>query len=202
MLIFSNLKNRNAKKLARLILQKQDEEKHRISRDLHDDLGQELLYLKMSPEIKPNIDLILNKVRAISYNLSPVKITESSIKALLTELVMEAEKCNLLISYDIEDIFIKSTEIKINLYRIVQEALNNIIKHSKAENVTISLNKTGNYLLLEVKDNGIGIASPISKKSIGISSMKERAKIINAIISIEISNNGTIIKLTLKLQNN
>jgi signal transduction histidine kinase len=86
---------------------------------------------------KPSIDRILNKVRAISYNLSPIKIIDSSIKDLLLELITEAEKSNLFLSYEIDDIFIKSNDIKINLYRIAQEALNNTIKHANAENARL-----------------------------------------------------------------
>jgi signal transduction histidine kinase len=198
---YNHLKQRNAIKLAQLIIQKQDEEKQRISRDLHDDLGQELSYLKMNSEIKnkPSIDRILNKLRAISYNLSPVKIIDSSIKDLITELITEAEKSNLFFSYELDDIFIKSNEVKINIYRIVQEALTNIIKHSKAENIRITLKKIDTYLVLEIQDNGIGISSQKNNKAIGLSSMKERAKIIKANITIETNHLGTLLKLKLKL---
>jgi hypothetical protein len=198
---YNHLKERNAIKLAQLIIQKQDEEKHRISRDLHDDLGQELSYLKMNSELKnkPSIDRILNKIRAISYNLSPVKIIDSSIKDLITELITEAEKSSLFFSYELDDIFIKSNEVKINIYRIAQESLTNIIKHSKAENVRIALKKIDTYLILEIQDNGIGISSLKMHNSIGISSMKERAKIINANITIETNPLGTLLKLKLKL---
>jgi two-component sensor histidine kinase len=200
---YSHFKYSKSIKLAQLILQKQDEEKQRISRDLHDDLGQELSYLKMNSELKnkPAVDRILNKIRSISYNLSPIKIVDSSIKDLLTELILESEKSNLFFSYEIDDVFIKSNEVKINLYRIVQEALTNIIKHAKAENVRISLKKIDAYLILEIQDNGIGISSQINNKAIGIDSMKERAKIINANISFETSNKGTTIKITLTLLN-
>lgn len=198
---YNHLKQRNAIKLAQLIIQKQDEEKQRISRDLHDDLGQELSYLKMNSEIKnkPSIDRILNKLRAISYNLSPVKIIDSSIKDLITELITEAEKSNLFFSYELDDIFIKSNEVKINIYRIVQEALTNTIKHSKAENIRITLKKIDTYLVLEIQDNGIGISSQKNNKAIGLSSMKERAKIIKANITIETNHLGTLLKLKLKL---
>ena len=195
------LRIRSSKKLAQLIIQKQDEEKQRISRDLHDDLGQELSYLKMNTELmnKPAVDRILNKIRAISYNLSPIKIIDSSIKDLLTELIIEAEKSNLFFSYEIDDVFIKSNEVKINLYRIVQEALSNIIKHAKAENVRITLKKKDAYLIVEIQDNGIGISSQENNKAIGISSMKERSKIIDANLLIETNEKGTRIKLKLKL---
>jgi len=197
------LRNRNSKKLARLIIQKQDEEKYRISRDLHDDLGQELSFLKMNSDVKykPDIDRVLSKIRAISFNLSPVRIVESSIKELLTELINEAEKSNLFFSYEIDDVFISSYEVKINLYRIVQEALNNIVRHSNAENVRITLRKIDDHIILVIQDNGIGISSLESKNSIGLSSMKERAKIIDGSITFDTIPLGTRIRLKLRLPN-
>jgi ligand-binding sensor domain-containing protein len=203
-LSYNYLNHRKSIKLAQLIIQKQDEEKQRISRDLHDDLGQELSYLKLNTAIenKHTIDRIIQKLRAISYNLSPVKIIDSTIKDLLRELIIEAEKSNLFFSYELDDIDIKNNEIKINLFRITQEGLTNIIKHSKAENVRITLKKIDDYLVLELQDNGIGISSQKNSNTIGLSSMKERAKIINASITIETTEKGTKIKLKLKLPSN
>jgi ligand-binding sensor domain-containing protein len=198
---YNYLRNVNSKKLAQLIMRKLDEEKQRISRDLHDDLGQELSYLKMNTETKnkPAIDRILNKLRTISYNLSPVKILDSSIRDLLKELIIEAEKSNLFFSYEIDDVFIKNNEVKINIYRIAQEALSNILKHSKAQNARITLKKLDTFVILEIQDDGMGISNQNNNKAIGISSMKERAKILDANITIEITNKGTKIKLKLKL---
>jgi signal transduction histidine kinase len=198
---YNYFKSKSFKRFAQLLILKIEEERQRISRDLHDDLGQELLYLKMNSETKnkPSIDRILNKIRAISYNLSPIKIIDSSIKDLLLELITEAEKSNLFLSYEIDDIFIKSNDIKINLYRIAQEALNNTIKHANAENARLTVKKTDNYLMMEIQDNGVGISYTKNSKTIGLSSMKERAKIINAEILIGTTPMGTSIKIKLKL---
>jgi ligand-binding sensor domain-containing protein len=198
---YNYFRSKNIKRFAQLLILKIEEERQRISRDLHDDLGQELLYLKMNSETKnkPSIDRILNKIRAISYNLSPIKIIDSSIKDLLLELITEAEKSNLFLSYEIDDIFIKSNDIKINLYRIAQEALNNTIKHANAENARLTVKKTDNYLMMEIQDNGVGISYTKNSKTIGLSSMKERAKIINAEILIGTTPMGTSIKIKLKL---
>jgi signal transduction histidine kinase len=198
---YNYFRSKNIKRFTQLLILKIEEERQRISRDLHDDLGQELLYLKLNSEIKtkPSIDRILNKVRTISYNLSPIKVIDSSIKELLLELVTEAEKSDLFLSADIDDIFIKSDEIKINLYRIAQEALNNTIKHANAENARITLKKIDNFLVMEIQDNGVGISYTKNSKTIGLSSMKERAKIINAEILIGTTHLGTSIKIKLKL---
>ena len=115
------------------------------------------------------------------------------------ELITEAEKSNLFLSADIDDIFIKSDEIKINLYRIAQEALNNTIKHANAENARLTLKKIDNYVIMEIQDNGVGISYTKNSKTVGLSSMKERAKIINAEIMIGTTPMGTSIKIKLKL---
>jgi two-component sensor histidine kinase len=198
---YSMWRNKKIKKLAKLIIQKQDEEKYRISRDLHDDLGQGLSFLKMITEQKNKsyVDDLIKKVRAISYNLSPVKLVDSSIKDLLIELITEAEKSDVFFSYEIENILIKDNVLKINLYRITQEAINNIIKHSKAQNALVTLTKIDGQLVLEIRDDGIGIKETVKSKTVGLSSMQERVNMIGANFSIKDANKGTHIVVKLKL---
>jgi ligand-binding sensor domain-containing protein/two-component sensor histidine kinase len=198
---YSMWRNKKIKKITKLIIKKQDEEKYRISRDLHDDLGQALSFLKMNTEQKnkSHVDVLLNKVRAISYNLSPVKLIDSSIKDLLIELIIEAEKSDVFFSYEIENIPIKDNDLKINLYRIAQEAINNLIKHAKAKNAKIALTEMDSMLFLEIQDDGIGMTQGNINTTIGLSSMKERSDVIGANFSIKDTNKGTHIVVKLKL---
>jgi hypothetical protein len=201
--IFLYFRQKNLKKFSKQIIKIQEEEKLRISRDLHDDLGQELSFLKMNEDVKNKaaIDRIIQKVRTISYNLKPIKLLDASIKELLEDLLKSAENSSVFFSYEIENIRINDVDIKINLYRIIQEAINNIIKHSHAENARVTLSKKEKNIVVEIMDDGIGINEvDISKiNSVGIASMKERSNIINAKFTIAPRSKGLLIKLEFKL---
>ena len=199
----SQWRRNRIKKFASLLIKTQEDEKLRISRELHDDLGQELSFLKMNEDIKnkPAIDRVIQKVRTISYNLKPIKLLNTTIKELLEELLKDAENSNVFFSYEIEDVYIFDTDTKINVYRIIQEAINNIIKHSQAENARVTLTKKEKYILVEIMDNGIGFKeTDINKmKSVGLTSMKERATLINAKLTIEPRSKGVLIRFEFKL---
>ncbi|MFN7913172.1 MAG: two-component regulator propeller domain-containing protein [Bacteroidota bacterium] len=199
----SQWRRNRIKKFASLLIKTQEDEKLRISRELHDDLGQELSFLKMNEDIKnkPAIDRVIQKLRTIAYNLKPIKLLNTTIKELLEELLKGIENSNVFFSYEIDDVYIIDINTKINVYRIVQEAINNIIKHSQAENARVTLTKKERYILVEIMDDGIGFKeTDINKmKSVGLTSMKERATLINAKLTIEPRSKGVLIKFVFKL---
>jgi signal transduction histidine kinase len=186
-----------------MLIKSQEDEKLRISRELHDDIGQELVFIRMKEEIKnkSDIDRIISKISDISYNLKPIKLTDGSIKEILDDLLSNAENDAIFFSYEIEDFTIKNTDIKINLFRIVQEAVNNIIKHSKAQNARVTLSVKDKNIVLEIMDDGIGINETILKnsRSVGLTSMLERAGLINGKLRFEKTEKGTHLKLIFKI---
>jgi len=86
-------------------------------------------------------------------------------------------------------------DIKINLYRIIQEAINNIHKHSKATEVKIKIIKIGNKMKLQIWDNGLGFNTGQAKKGIGLKNMKTRSQNINGSFSLNSSADGTLIQV-------
>ncbi len=192
-------KQRNA--VTKALLNTQEEERLRISRELHDSVGQELLYLNMHTNGKyaNEIQPILEEVRNISRNLSPTRLKETNLKALLISLVENiSAKTNIYLTYDIEYINLKNEFTKINIYRIAQEALSNVIKHSKAKNARITFKVNNKQFDLTIQDDGIGISSENKNKGVGLISIQERSHLIRAELKISSSGAGTTIKIIVK----
>lgn len=192
-------------------------EKNRISQELHDGVMGKLtgirlnlfiLKKKQDPEtiVKclPFIDDIQNiekEIRQISHDLNQNifddKVTFISIvKNLFTMIKSHSDiEFNLLVDEKI-DWDVMNYNIKINIYRIIQEALQNIDKYAQATKVNINMFKNENYIHITIVDNGIGYKLDSSKKGIGIENMKKRMAEINGIFQIETKiNEGTRINL-------
>lgn len=214
------------KELERLTnhLQKiREEERTNLARELHDDLGQSLTALKLDlSQIKKNIksddskvnskvdsafNLVSESVRTvqkITSELRPGMIDDLGLIPTIRWYVGEFEErsemeVNLRIKLKEEDI---KDDLKISLYRIIQESLTNVARHSHASKVIINFKRIQNNIQLEVIDNGIGIDEDEVHKpdSFGMIGMKERIQLIGG--SFEVSGErgkGTTIKVTIPL---
>jgi PAS domain S-box-containing protein len=200
-----------------------EEERSNISRMIHDEIGQALTALKMDTcWIKNNLannqktlsdtaesmvkllDATFHKVRWISTVLRPIWLDDLGLPETLKWLVEEFQemtsiKCRINVGKNIK----LDKQISTAIYRIFQETLTNIFRHSKASEVNVSLIHRKNRIELIVADNGIGIlhSKIISKKSFGIIGMRERAEFLGG--SFEIvskKNKGTSIIVTLPAQ--
>ena len=180
----------------------QEAERARIARELHDTVAQDLRYCKNLLEKKNAIENLsqitellgksLSEVRMMSYNLAPPQITKKDFSALVVNLCSEfAEKSGLDFRLSVPDgtdcSFLDEDDI-LNLYRIVQEALTNIIKHAAASEVVILIrNQTGEEekgLYIFISDDGQGF-DPQKKsfddsKHFGLTGMKKRSQLIGA----------------------
>jgi PAS domain S-box-containing protein len=192
--------------LSERLLMIQEEERERISRELHDSVGQSLTFAKMSLEcclsslskqepeevsksiaaLIPSIQKAIHEVRHICSGLWPAMLNQVGILKTLEWLCEDFEKCNhnLCVKAGI-DLFEQDIEkrLKIVIYRLVQEAFNNIAKHSQADSVHIYITKAEGHIQLTIRDNGIGfeIESISTTKNqnmgIGLSSMKKRTEV-------------------------
>ena len=186
----------------------QEEERSRIARELHDTVAQDLRYCKSLSEKKnagellPQISSILGstiqQVRAMSYNLAPPDITQNDLAANLMSLCSEtAEKSGIEFRFtliDGTDTSFLTADEGLNLYRIVQEALTNILKHAEASEATVMVrNESGSEekgLYIFITDDGKGfdpkknIHFETGQKHFGLSGMERRAALIGAKISI------------------
>lgn len=166
------------------VIEAEEKERMRIAKELHDGVGQLLSVTKMtlsrvevseeeSERIQTSTDLIddtINEIRSISHNLIPYSLLKKGLQEALLELTEKINSAGLMeIKLDLilpKDRLEKSTETAI--YRIIQEVLNNMIKHSKARNIVISLKKSGDLLYLKMQDDGVGFDTSKIETSDGI----------------------------------
>jgi len=201
----------------RRLIDSQENERHRIALELHDSLGQSLAVIRnralmslnrpaehermldQMREISEASAAALQEAREIAHNLHPGQIEHLGLPAALTTLV-ESVQSGSSIQFDkrIEDLRGSiSKDEAINIYRIAQESLSNLIKHSNASQAVIALYEQNGDLCFSVEDNGRGI--PVSKPDggLGLKGIRERAQIINAELQISSSGKGTRITLSL-----
>jgi signal transduction histidine kinase len=210
-------------KLINKFIQQQDENYRRVASELHDSLGQNLIILNNdvikildsypadSNEFKElnKINVLLteavDELRYISSNLYPNKIEKLGLKKALESMTENAFgssiiKLNLSVG-EIDKIF--SDEIELNVFRIVQECINNILKHSKASEANINIHFNSGNLVVEISDNGIGfdIKKLSGKQGLGFDNINYRTFFCRGSIKINSKpNGGTKIKLVIPLK--
>lgn len=206
----------------------QEEERKRLAGELHDSVGQTLAALKFRIEhihhhlkindpgkarqsiesLVPDLQRSIEETRAIYMGLRPKMLEELGIIATLKWYRENLLKLNPNRHIEL-DITVSEEEVPqdliIAIFRIAQEALNNIAKHSRAEWVDFSLKKEGGVLELSVCDDGVGmdlgyILKSMTARSLGLAGMKDRAQLTGGKFSIKSApNEGTTIKVTWKL---
>ena len=230
--------NRKERLVTETITQVQENERSRISRDLHDTVTQDirtaLLYAhklgeskNLSEDEKSLLQKIqkieeenLKNIRNIIRNLTPSEIESASITQLLSELCENtSERSGIACKFYAEETELLSkitTEQKLHIFRIVQESINNAIKHAKASEVSVIVRKENDSadaksqgLLFMISDDGSGF-SPIQEESqdiisqstrLGIKGMKSRAALLGAKLEIKSDEEtGTQVKLFLPVK--
>lgn len=178
----------------------QETERRRLAQDLHDDLGGTLSVIKgRISSITANIEIInlvekaIMDLRIVSRNLMPPELGNEGLVKAIFQTIERLQS-----SSKIEFTFISfgneirlSEEKELNIYRIITELLNNILKHSKASKAVIQLIFHEKYLHVTVEDNGIGIKSNVNSWGMGLKNVNSRAKFISAKIFTDFNINGT-----------
>jgi len=198
-----------------------EEERKYIAREIHDELGQLITGLKMDismlkrrlsnkiPDIGNYMvdvldltDTIVNTVRRIASDLRPSILDDIGLGAALEWQAKEFEKrtaIKCVFDNQIDHLDL-SVDIKSNLFRIYQESLTNIIRHSNATSVHSIAKVIQKKMILKIVDNGRGFDTHLTNKTLGILGMKERAIMINATFTIESETNvGTTITIKMPL---
>ena len=209
------------------LIESQESERNRIALELHDSIGQKLLIIKnmLLTEIRKSTDKniqhsltqvsdlsgeTIQDVRNIIYNLRPQHLDQLGLTTAIETIVENlSETSDINFYYEIDDIDeLIPKHDEINFYRIIQESLNNIVRHSKATEASVFIKKSDQIISMEIRDNGVGISRDITTGNIkssglGLVGMYERARMINADLNIEPYNEGgTFIKLDYKLKKN
>ncbi len=212
------------KELPQRIIKAQEAERERIARDIHDDLGQSLATLKMfiqstiatdpafqQPHLKKSTEKFVNdingliqKTRGIAAGLRPATLEILGLTSAISSMLDEF-RYNKNLNVHINDIskmdldHLRFAADKINFYRIIQEALTNIIKHGGATNVKLTIWLEEEQIILTIQDDGVGFNlsdKDTPKGGLGISTMKERARLLKGRLDIDSEHGkGTTIRL-------
>lgn len=210
----------------RRLIEAQETDRKRIAAELHDSIGHGLLISKNRLQLSLNEDNLnphtaskiqdvsdmlsgtLNEVREISYNLHPYQIERLGISKAIRSIidkVSESVKISFTCMIDEFDGLL-SPEAEITLFRIVQECVNNIIKHSDATEAILNVSRDEREISLFISDNGKGIdlsalKSEKHKHGLGLEGMIERARIINAALNVNSApGKGTNVKIVIPLK--
>ncbi|HEX6187369.1 MAG TPA: two-component regulator propeller domain-containing protein [Pyrinomonadaceae bacterium] len=215
---------RAQEEFSKQLIASQEGERKRIAGELHDSLGQELLIIKNRAALslkllgdtdraKEQIEQIagtasqaITEVRQIAYDLRPYHLDEIGLSQSLEELIERvghAYPIEFTSHVDnIDGLF--SNEAAINLYRIVQEGLNNIVKHSGATEAKLIVRQNSREIEMVIEDNGKGFSQTSStgrRPGFGLTGLAERARILGGTLSISsLPDKGTTVKLNLRMR--
>ena len=202
----------------------QEDERRRIARDIHDQAGQQVTALRMSLESLASQSiadstLLAYTARAqrlaeeldetidfLAWELRPAALERTGLAQALDNLVRGwSVRCRTAAHFEsagAEDLRFPKT-IEANIYRLTQEALHNVLKHAKAERVSVFLGRLGDHALVIIEDDGCGFTLPeaLSSSGLGLESMRERASLIGAELQIESApGHGTSVLVRVPLQ--
>ena len=183
------------------LIEGQEKERERIARELHDGIGQMLTAIRfkiemaevsvqIKDEIKSIIDETITEVRKISLSAMPAALLDFGLEPALNALCSKMGSYGKIeISVDYErtaQALPLNFEVSICLYRISQEALNNMVKYSKASRALVTVRKDIDKIEMTIADNGIGFDEyNLSQEGNGLRNMKERAKLLNGTLNIQ-----------------
>lgn len=209
-------KHRREAEFSSALVNRLEEERGRIARDLHDGLGQSLVILKNKfnkfdgdPETARQIDNsfteTIEEVRTISRSLIPPELHRLGLRKAIFKMLKDVEEStSIMTTAELEAL--ESTQLDpesaIRIYRIIQELTNNTIKHSEASSLKIEFERYGDKMYIIYQDNGKGIdeETSLSHNSVGMKSIRQRLRYLNGSIKIEKQNRGFKAVLRIKLK--
>jgi PAS domain S-box-containing protein len=211
------------RELSSRLQQTQDDERRRIARELHDSAGQVITVLGMNlasiargvgrnakvgeaiEESRELVHQLSKEIRTMSYLLHPPLLDENGLPGAIQWYIQgfaerSSLKCELTIPKDFGRL---PDDMEVTIFRIVQECLTNIHRHSGSKTAAISLSRVGESVSLEIRDEGKGIPEERLAKiqghrtGVGITGMRERVRYLNGTIDVQSNANGTKISVTL-----
>jgi signal transduction histidine kinase len=205
----------------------QDDERRRIARDLHDSTGQNFVVLAMMldqlrgsipsgkrksrrllSECQALADRCVHEVRTLSYVLHPPMLDEAGLEDAIRDYVNGfTKRSGIQVGLELPPGLGRMTrEVELALFRVVQEALTNIQRHSGSQQANIRIDRNS-HLTLEISDHGRqasarapqGKQEPPFQVGVGIPSMQERVKLIGGRLDVNFSSHGTTVRVTIPL---
>jgi signal transduction histidine kinase len=217
--------NRELRRLSGSLISTQDEERRRIARELHDGLGQDLTVAKIMlqavlreqpsaesreqsiADISRLIDGALQQVRSVSYLLHPPLLDEVGLRSALGWYVDGLSKrggIEITMGTQPPDFPRLASELETTLFRVIQEALTNVFRHSRASKACVMLEKKESEVALTIRDDGVGVPVEISEFrpdsiGVGIGGMRQRIKELGGELLLRNANPGTIVEVLIPM---
>jgi len=218
------------RQLSASLLRSQDEERRRIARDLHDSMGQDLVALatmlgqlrasipaskrksrRLLTDCKALADKCIRDVRTLSYVLHPPVLDEAGLDEAIRDYVDGfTKRSGIHVELEVPPhVGRMAPDIELVLFRIVQESLTNIQRHSGSQHAVIRIHRNS-HLTLEISDPGRGFSATMQsgkddaqlEVGVGIPSMQERVRLIGGRLDIDSSNHGTTVRVLIPLERN
>ncbi|HJT69312.1 MAG TPA: sensor histidine kinase [Terriglobales bacterium] len=200
----AEITSKAATEVSRHLLKGEEEERRRISRELHDETGQALMVLRFHLEmlagdakdpdqeskVQESLDVLdrtIEGLRRIIARLSPRVLEELGLLAAIRREAQQLAthtkmKAHLELPEHLSDM---EHDVEVALYRWVQEALHNVAKHSQARNFTVRLQNTSERVSLEIEDDGVGVLTRTpDERGFGLTGMRERAAALGGSMTI------------------
>lgn len=201
------------------LIEGQEKERKRLSKELHDSIGSKLniininiAVLKQSESKEEQIEVVnsilketMEETRRISYNLMPVTLDKFGINAALEEMTLGLSGTNIKTNFNLNiENGLLTKKYATHVYRIIQELINNSLKHSNCSEINLNLWNDFNYAFLSYSDNGIGSEIELEKvkQGIGLRSMENRTTIMNGSLTVSNNNPGLIFEIKIPLKEN
>jgi signal transduction histidine kinase len=200
---------KNTQRFTTQLLQKTEDDRKHIAGHLHDSINHELLTLKNmvndadKDTMQQRIDMLIEDVRQISHHLHPVVFSKVRLASSINQLVERVQKKNkFMLSAEVDYNKSLPLESELQVYRIIQEAVTNMIKHANAVAGIIVLQQQEDAVIIEMKDNGKGFnveEKLDSDKAFGLQNIIERSRAAGGDAMIRSDKNGTYIHIKIPL---
>jgi PAS domain S-box-containing protein len=209
------LRTLELQKLSARLLVIQDEERRRLSRELHDDLGQQLSTLKMvlmkvraNDEAHEIADAALASVRNLSYLLHPPLLEETGLRSALhwyIDGMVKRSGIQVSLTVTPQTFPRLAKDIEMTIFRVVQESLTNVYRHANTDRASVEINKQAECVVISVRDYGKGLPREISGKmpssnlGVGITGMRERIRQFGGELTLSRAEPGTLVEARIPL---
>jgi signal transduction histidine kinase len=204
-------------------LQAQEAERRRVARDLHDDIGTTLALVKLNVHqltsqladktggqgVKTMLDDVIGNVRRISHDLMPAVLERMGLPQALEAMKRAMpHTANVQVEVTCNEANRRiDPKLELSLYRVVQELLNNTLKHAKADKITIDTQFGSHQLIMKYKDNGVGFdyekliqSAEAGSKGIGLINLQSRVNLLNGTFSYNsVQNIGTEVEISVPI---
>ena len=196
-------KVKHTHEMAQCIINAHEAERKKLAEELHDNVNQLLgvvkLYVEHAQVDPPGkndilkksagyLDLVIREIRQLSKSLTPPTLSLNGLVASISDMISSIEQARK-IRIDLDTIHFDETLLsspkQLMTYRIIQEQLNNVLKHSHADHVSIQLSQSGGVVRLVINDNGVGFDSQQLKQGLGLNNIRSRLEIVHGNMHIE-----------------